>query len=226
MSAGFGIDGKFTGVADVMRRLRALPDKLQRKVKRKALEKATKPTLLAARRLAPKESGLLKKSVARKTATYKASGTIVAMIGPRRGMKRMVTREGRRWPRYADPVHYAHLAEYGTRPHALGKGSRLARVGPGAAKAAAARAKRLARWQAELRKATNPARHYQLQQRIAKQQAAEAARREAKQAGRLHPGTRARPFLRPAFDATKEQVRSIFVAEVLKGLEAEMAGFR
>ena len=38
----------------------------------------------------------------------------------------------------------------------------------------------------------------------------------------MHPGSKARPFLRPAFEATKAQVAQILAEEIGKGL-AELA---
>ena len=174
--AGFSITGKVEGLAEIVATLKDLPEKLQRKVVRKALAKATKPTLAAARQRCPKDAGLLKKSLGRKTVTYVESGSIVAIIGPRGGFERMVTRRGRSKPEKANPLYYAHLVEFGTKPHSLARAD--TKIG----------------------------------RRIANDMKI-----------RMHPGTKARPFMRPAFDSTKGEVLRIFGEEVAKGLEQEMA---
>lgn len=178
----FGIRGEIQGLAEVVATLKGLPAKLQRKIMRKALSKATKGTVAAARRLVPRETGLLKKSIGRKVVTYKESGVLVVVIGPRKGFRQDVTRRGRGKPSIADPVNYAHLVEFGTKPHSLLKGASS---------------------RGRLKKAT--------------------ADLVARGIGKIHPGAKARPFLRPAFDQTKGQILQIFAEEVQKGLAAEMA---
>ena len=64
----------------------------------------------------PKESGLLRKSIAKKVKTYATSGTVVAVIGPRAGFGKVVVvdkKTGR--TQYRDPLHYSHLVEFGTK---------------------------------------------------------------------------------------------------------------
>ena len=76
MARGFSITGRVEGLAAVSAALKGLPDKLARRVLRKALTKATKPTLLAAKANARKlsDTGALAKSITRKTVTYVDSG--------------------------------------------------------------------------------------------------------------------------------------------------------
>jgi hypothetical protein len=85
------------------------------------------------KRLAPKESGLLKKSIGQVVRTYRNGGLTIAFIGPRRGFRQVVMRKkpfgaeltltpgeadtARDYPVMSDPVKYAHLVEYGTEPH-------------------------------------------------------------------------------------------------------------
>jgi HK97 gp10 family phage protein len=71
----------------------------------------------AAKAGAPKETGLLKKSIGSKVKVY-PSGVAVAIVGPRQGFKAEVTREKNRrfpWTGTSNPTRYAHLVELGTR---------------------------------------------------------------------------------------------------------------
>jgi hypothetical protein len=98
----------------VQRMLRELPDRIERKVLRQAINVATTPAVRAAKRLAPKgESGLLKKSIGKKIKTYKRTNTAVALVGPRK----QTVGEYKGKPR--KPSKYAHLVERGTKAHKI-----------------------------------------------------------------------------------------------------------
>jgi HK97 gp10 family phage protein len=96
------------GIDKVLRRLRVLPDKLQRKVIRGAVSKSTTLVARDARKRIPKGTGTneqgvprkhLKNSIKTKTKTYKNTGTIVGVVG-------------------ADKTAFhAHLVHNGTAPH-------------------------------------------------------------------------------------------------------------
>jgi HK97 gp10 family phage protein len=144
----------------------------------KAVKAGAKLIVAAAKARAPrrKRSGALKQSLGIKPAKGTRGKTAAyAVIGPRKKTVKFVPvgRGGRTVK--AVPAFYAHLVEGGTKPHALAKGSRLAR------------GKRSA---------------------VVKSGA-----------GGRHPGARAKPFLRPAFDSTVE--RAIAAAEA--ALAAELA---
>jgi len=118
-------------VSAVQAVLKGLPDKLRRKVLRKALEKATKPLPGAVRKLLPKKTGLLRKSITRTTSTSKDLSTITARIGARH-LPTEVTRAAEGPPHKhgartekADPFYYFHLVVLGVKPHALSKGASL-----------------------------------------------------------------------------------------------------
>ncbi|MEM6560039.1 MAG: HK97-gp10 family putative phage morphogenesis protein [Planctomycetota bacterium] len=87
--------------------LRKLGDKAARKVSRSAVSAAATPVAKAARRNAPKESGLLRKSIGRRVRTYTERGTVIALVGPRRNFSG--EHEGER----RVPANYAHLVENG-----------------------------------------------------------------------------------------------------------------
>ncbi|MCC6426280.1 MAG: HK97 gp10 family phage protein [Phycisphaerales bacterium] len=80
-----------------------------------------------------------------------------------------------------DPRHYAHLVEFGTRPHAVGKDSELAtRVNS-------------------------------------------SRKGSGVQLGKQHPGARAKPFMRPAFDSQSNKADGIIGAKVGELLTEEAA---
>ncbi len=86
--------------------------KARRKGTRRGITKATRVVAKAAKAKARKVSGLLKKSIGRKTRTYKGTGKAVGIVGPRVGFGTEVTRNGQ--TRYSDPARYGHLVEHGT----------------------------------------------------------------------------------------------------------------
>lgn len=107
---------KIEGAVELKRLLAELPAAPTRRALRAAVSVGATPALERARALVPVETGLLKKSLGRRLKVYPASGNVVAIIGPRSGFKREVTRKkGRRKPRkeLANPVKYAHLVELG-----------------------------------------------------------------------------------------------------------------
>lgn len=122
-----GVRVELRGMADVLRRLQELGRTKAGRILRRALDAATKPILAAARQLVPVESGALRKSLGRRVKTYRGSGVVAVIIGPRRGQKREVERtpKGRLRvvPRkratgaggYRNPTRYAHLVERGSR---------------------------------------------------------------------------------------------------------------
>lgn len=122
----FVIKGKLTGQQQLFGKLDGLKGSLQRKILRRAVTDAAKVVRDRAKANVPIQSGLLRKSIGTKIKTYK-TGVVVAIIGARTGFKREVTVKGPRgsYTQLRNPVYYAHLVEFGTKPHALGKGSTL-----------------------------------------------------------------------------------------------------
>ena len=110
----FLIRGELTGLRDALNSLKAVKRSAGSRILRKGLAAASKPMLDTARRLVPRRTGLLRKSLGRKIKTYRSTGTVVVMIGPRTGFKRVVRVKGRRTFQRNDPTHYAHLVERGT----------------------------------------------------------------------------------------------------------------
>lgn len=130
---------RFDGLPETRFAFETLKGSVQRRITRMAMSAAVRVVAKEAKRLAPRDSGLLKESIGSKSKTYE-SGVTVGIVGPRRGFRRVVDRKawqsgeralasGKRQvvyktlKRIADPVKYAHLVEHGTKPHTLGGGS-------------------------------------------------------------------------------------------------------
>jgi len=94
------------GAKELEKKLNTLPVKLQKKHARKAIAKAARRTVKAAKKRVPKRTGQLKKSLGFRPRTYKTG--VFAIIGPRKGF-RTVDEAGR--PH--DPAKIAHLVEMG-----------------------------------------------------------------------------------------------------------------
>lgn len=109
---------ELTGLKDVLGRLAQFQKQGTRsRILRPALQAATKPMLDLARSTVRIRTGVLRKSLARKTKTYRKNGVVVVIIGPRKGFKKLATiKRGRNKGKkiYADPIRYAHLVEFGT----------------------------------------------------------------------------------------------------------------
>ena len=97
-----------TGDKALIRTLDRLPPALVRRVVRPAVRSALVPINKAAKRKAPKDTGLLKKSIGAVVKVYKQTGVIWGGVGPRKGFRQIVDGKPR------DPVKYAHLVEFGT----------------------------------------------------------------------------------------------------------------
>ena len=127
ISGGIGIEGD----KKLMHLLSRLPDQVFARVVGKATAKAATPVSRTAKRLAPKQFGILRKSIGKKTVKYRRTQTVLTYVGPRLGFKQMAP-DGR----YRNPVFYAHLMEGGhniVRAGSLGqqrsaKGDRLIRA--------------------------------------------------------------------------------------------------
>lgn len=117
------------GLKELMYRLGALSDRAIKKNVRKALTESTKPMISGARSLVPVRYGFLKKAIGMVIRVYDRA--TVAVLGARRdtqfsidkGKARFRHSIGKRAKRFAVPAFYAHLVEFGTKPHALGEGS-------------------------------------------------------------------------------------------------------
>lgn len=133
------------GVRQSLHALESLGPRVYKRVMTSALRKAVRPIVAAARAKAPKKSrsrrapkesptGALRRSIGYVVRKYKqhmdqsrssvrsgGAGTILALVGPRRGFKGV---DGR--GRVRDPANYGHLIEFG---HRIAKGGKLMRLG-------------------------------------------------------------------------------------------------
>lgn len=110
----FAIRGKIGGLGDVFRKLDGVKNALRNRILRAAVGDGMKVVLDAAKAGAPRDSGLLRRSLGRRVKVYRNSGVVVGIVGPRTGFKEAVaTKRGRTVTRNA--TKYAHLVELGTR---------------------------------------------------------------------------------------------------------------
>ncbi len=102
------------GLKDAAARLHNVKQSVRTAILKPAINEGTKPVEKAARSRVTKSSGLLKKSIGRKVIGNRTSGVVVGLIGPRKGFGATVTRADGTTV-YEDPVHIAHLVEFGRR---------------------------------------------------------------------------------------------------------------
>jgi HK97 gp10 family phage protein len=105
--------------------LKDLPKKVARKGLKKAAEAGIKPVARSAKAKAPVDTGILRKSIGKKTKSYRNAA--VSMTGARTDMtgfvKRALARGDARTAKNATrkvPSNYIHLVQYGTKPHRVG----------------------------------------------------------------------------------------------------------
>jgi HK97 gp10 family phage protein len=141
------IKAQLTGVAELLKRF-AGTAKVMRAASRKGVNEATKLVLASAKSFVPQRTGSLRKSLGRKVVAMKNGGGYVGVVGPRKDMsdkerarrqqefeqgkrkrapgkakfRRVVKYKGKEIT--VNPVHYAHLVEYGTAPHGV-KGKKV-----------------------------------------------------------------------------------------------------
>jgi HK97 gp10 family phage protein len=124
----FAIQGTVEGMGATLQRLKALRGR-GRTIQRNALRKAGRLVRQSAREhldaqmdQSDESSGLLRRSLWVIVKTY--GNSVMAIIGPKTGMKQEVAGRNKK-KRLEDPAKIAHLVEFGTQPHALGKGASL-----------------------------------------------------------------------------------------------------
>lgn len=107
------IKAHIEGIEKVQAILKGLPPQIARRVLRPALTAEGSKVVTQGKRLVPQATGLLKKSLGKKTKTYTGSGTVIVVVGPRSGFKTVIA--GKKH----DPTKYAHLVEFGAKPHSI-----------------------------------------------------------------------------------------------------------
>ena len=135
------VSGSVTGLAEVLKRFRGI-ESVMRGASRRGVNEATKLVLASAKAMVPQRTGMLRKSLGRKVVAMKNGGGYVGIVGPRKDIsdrerarrqeefesgkrkrapgkarfRKVVKYKGREIT--VNPVHYAHLVEYGTKPGA------------------------------------------------------------------------------------------------------------
>jgi HK97 gp10 family phage protein len=149
---GGSVSFKMSGLDVLDKAVKKLSDKVQKQVLNKAARAGARVVQKRAKSLAPVKSGALRRAI-----------RVVTLKMPKGQAKAAVTiKSGKGEKREA---FYAHFVEFGTRKHAIGRGSVKTQTRTG---------------------------------------------RPGQQRGAIHPGTTAKPFMRPAFDETeREQLDAI-----------------
>lgn len=189
MATPRGVDIRVDGAERLLNNINSIKGSKMRSIARTAITKACRPIVRAAKRNAPRDSGLLRRSIIQVVRTYQ--DTVFGVVGPAAGVKETVPRT--MWavegdgPRFsartgrplasrlirkvrmvmAIPALYAHLVEKGTRPHAIGQRSAL---------------------------------------------------RQGRQGGATHPGTKGTFFMKRAWESTRAEAQAIINREVAAGL--------
>ncbi len=176
---GAGVTLRMEGGKELAKALAKLGQRVEKKLLKRAVVKGARPIARAAKVKVVKVSGMLGKSIGVKSIFYPSTGTAVAVIGAR------VTTQGRKrktvgWAKkFGDtkqkPANYAHLVEFGTKPHwiptTLIDGTIVRRP-------------------------------------------------------HLHPGTPAKPFMRPAYDQHWRGALNIFGTQLRRDIAKEVSKLR
>jgi hypothetical protein len=125
------------GLPATVRRLRLLPDKIEKRCLSKAVRAGAAPLLKAARRNWPRLTGLSKRSLDQKVKSYRGGQVVVAIVGQAGAVKnRKKLRKGRGGISGRGDIVPVHFIEEGTKPHRIpkeGRGMLLLRL-PGGGK--------------------------------------------------------------------------------------------
>lgn len=114
----YAIRAEVEGLKEMLAAIAHLKQAARSRILRSAVSKGARIILKAAKRFAPKESGLLRKSLGVKVQVYRSTGKVVGIVGPRDDAKfrqRVTRRRGKWFPSevYSRPAKYAHLVELG-----------------------------------------------------------------------------------------------------------------
>lgn len=101
--------------------MRELKASKVRKVLRSAMRKGASVVNKASKATAPVRTGSLKRSLGVKVKAY-PSGVIIGVVEPRKGNPKKPPKRGTN-VKNIDPRFYAHLVEFGTKPHSVQKGA-------------------------------------------------------------------------------------------------------
>lgn len=126
----YKVQGQVTGLAETLATLEGIKAAVRNRILRAAVTAGARLIAKKAKALAPRELGLLRKSIGQVVRVYRNSGVVVAVVGPRKGFRLPAKRKKGKWREtpvppagHANPLFYAHLVELGVAPHRIGKGS-------------------------------------------------------------------------------------------------------
>ena len=171
---------KVEGMREVLAALEELPKRVRKNVVRRSLYAGATIVRDEARRRVPVRTGALKKTIIARTNKPKKSypdlffGEVAiqsqAFNFGKKGRARKVKKDPMRTRKYYRgeiyPRNYAHLVEFGTAPHATGRGG---------------------------------------------------------MGGRMHPGARPKPFMRPAYESKKHEAVEVIRKSALENIDKEVA---
>ena len=144
---------KMTGLAELDKAVKTLPEKIQKRVLVGALRAGGRVIAKQAKARVPIKFGRLKKNIAVIAGKFERGTAIV-----------YVHTKPKAW--------YSHMIEFGTKPHAVAKKSNTS---------------------------------------------------SGKQTGKMHPGGKAHPYMRPAFDTTHKEVLDAIGQKLADGIIKEVA---
>lgn len=184
-----GLRARIGGVPALISKLREIDVKVARKAQRQALNEAAKPILKDAKAMVPIETKTLKKALGKKAKSFRGGLIMVVMIGVRKDKKGKKLKHKRKVGTtksgkdiYRNPINYAHLVEFGHRIVAGGSLRNSYNLTLQDTGKKSKSGKTLRRWKRSSVKATGK--------------------------GSLTGHVAPRPFLRPALDKNKSQVKS------------------
>ena len=115
-----GAGVKLDGARELVAALKQVDEKVRNRVIRGAVRKAAKPMRARAAQRAPDATGRLRLAMAIRTKLYRRTGVAGAVVGARAEATNKEAKALRSWiGRRVNPANYAHLVEFGTRPHAI-----------------------------------------------------------------------------------------------------------
>ena len=105
MAKAFKVKHSVKNLGEFKGQLQAVQRALRNRILRKAITAGGRPVLKAMRARAPSRTGLTRRSLGTRTRTYRGSGVVVAIIGPRTRIRDPKTGH--------TPAKVAHLVEFG-----------------------------------------------------------------------------------------------------------------
>lgn len=199
------------GLQDCLRRLQDVPDKVRKRILRKAIEAGGAPLVREARKNAPADAGNLKRSMDKKVISYAGGKVVVELIGQRKHYRAArVIRKGRGGISRTGAAVPIHLVELPTRPHRIPKEFRKVQVKTSKEYRDAQR--RLGLWSGK---------QYQLERRKPLVLRVPSGRQVIVDSID-HPGTKGTGFLKRAYESTSSLMADAFAAKMAVELDKEI----